>query len=493
MVAEMWLLGDVSAADGAVLVTRSMDSGKAPVDAGVEPWGRRLWRFRRLELGLSQARFAELLQAKGSEWRLNIGCDQRHVARWESGAVKPGTEYVEILNAVGAPVPDSFSFASPQGLRECLGSPPNTPSGQHGLSAPFTTVEFARGDGFLEAIASATVGSPDSLAPWLPAMAAGPSVASAVTTADVDSLRGITANLRQVDQRHGGLMVVDSAAAHLRSSVGLIAGCTDVATIGSLKMHLADLARLVGWSSHDVGDQSHARRYLALALLFAREARADSLVASCLYVLGRISLLERDPEVALRMFQLGQIPAQDASNGGESARLYMQEAWAHAMMGHERHMKDSLARAEQGIGCVVDAVDPWTQVFFTAGEFEGNTAVILNEFALATSDSAVADRYTVAAVEHARASLASSTPDRPLRSLLFDHTTVASCCFRLRELDSALASATEALALTEAVQSARTVDRLHAMVRAAAPSLRKSGVKEICRQVRQLALPCRAE
>ncbi|MFX0581039.1 helix-turn-helix domain-containing protein [Nocardia nepalensis] len=455
------------------------------------PWGARLRAFRKDQLGLSQDKFAIKLREAGAEWGLNIGCDQRLVARWENGDVKmPSQDYVELLVSLGAPVPAAALDMSEASALVGVGS--NALLKPPAASGSFAAVEDVRGASFLEAVASATVGSPDSLAPWLPPFAKGAPIPTKVGIVDVRSLHDITTGLRGLDQRHGGFAVADTAVALLKSNTGLLTGCRNETTAAKVKVALADLARLAGWSIHDVGDQDRARRYLALALVLAREARShsgDSLAASTLYVLGRISLFEREPQVALRMFQLGQIPAQDASNSGESARLYMQEAWAHAMMGRERQMKDALARAEQGIRTVGDTVDPWTQVFFTAGEFDGNTSVIYNEFALATDDTILAERYTIAAVDRASASLESSSPDRSPRSLLFDHTTEATGRFRLRDTDSAVQSATAALSMTGEVQSARVVDRLHSMTTAAAPSLQRSGVRDVCRQVRQLALP----
>ncbi|MFD4351657.1 hypothetical protein ACFWPX_03830 [Nocardia sp. NPDC058518] len=302
---------------------------------------------------------------------------------------------------------------------------------------------------------------------------------------DLDTVRSATTGLRELDQRHGGGSVACTAVDLLKSTTALLAqyrGHTALAH--SLLVATADLARLIGWAYHDIGDQHRARQYATMALVSARRAGADSLVASTLYVLGRISLTERDPRVALRMFQLGQLPAQDATGGGESARLYANEAWAHAMMGDVGRMRTALSRAEEEMAMVADPVDPWTRVFFTPGEFTGMQSVIYNEYAL-TARGQTAEHYTSEAVDAARASLAASTPRRPARSILFDNITIATGTFRLGQIDDAVSFATASLEMTGQVDSRRVGDRLGQLVHAATLASSRSDVREVCHASRR--------
>ncbi|WP_216895650.1 hypothetical protein [Nocardia alni] len=439
-------------------------------------WGNQLQHFREDVLQLSRAEFAELLNRKGGEMKVNVSCGERLVTRWEQGDVKtPTAVYKRLFRAIGAPE-----------AGDCRASVVQV------QTAVTVDVETPANDqDFLGAIAAAAVGSPADLTPWLPEpMLAARPTPEDVGPPDVEHVRLVTASLRSVDQRHGGLAVVDAAEGLLRSTEHLLHGCQDDATATAMSMALASLARLTGWAYHDAGEQHRARCYLALAFLYAQQAGADSLAASIFYVLGRISLFERQPKSALRLFQLGQISAQDAANRAESARLYSNSAWAHAMMGNERQMRDSLARAEHEMSLVDEQdIDPWTQVFFTSGEYTGLTAVIYNEFAAATDSVALADRYAIIAVDTARASLRASQPDRPRRSLLFDLTTIATGCFRLRDRENAIDSGATALGMTGAVLSARALDRLRSMATAATGLRDYSDVRDVCHQVGQLALP----
>ncbi|MEU8895701.1 hypothetical protein [Nocardia sp. NPDC048505] len=454
-------------------VTEPARSG--PDAATSDSWGQRLRLFRRSHLGLSRGDFAELINDRARRDALNVACSERHVARWELGEVrKPSKIYRTLLTGLGAPVPETGALL-----------PPATGRGRE-ASRPPETRTLRGGSGadpsLLEALASAVVGSPDILTPWLPALEE-PRIGCGTADLDLAAVRDATAGLRELDQRHGGGAVARPALELLRSARVLLARQRGHKLAHPLLVAAADVARLLGWVYHDIGDQHRARRFAVLALDSARRAGADSLVASTLYVLGRISLLERNPRVALRVFQLGQLPAQDAADGGESARLYANEAWAHAMMGDHARMRTALARAEAGIAEAGEGVDPWARVFVSPGEFAGMRSVIFNEYALTTRGPA-ADHYTAAAVDSARDSLRAAAPGRPARSILFDNITIATGMFRLGEIEDALPYARTALELTAQVDSGRVGERLRTMAHAAAPASGRSDVRDMRRQVR---------
>ncbi|KZM70459.1 hypothetical protein [Nocardia terpenica] len=437
-------------------------------------------------LRLKQEEFAAALVQAAAQRGLSLACSQGHVSRWERGIVKhPWPTYVDVLRDLGAPVPDAVVDAE-----DAVSDAEIAP---YALPPVAVTVEDVERRTFLAAIAAAaTVGSTADLRPWFPEFvsAGRMPIPGNVGMADVEFVQRVTASLRGLDQRHGGFAVVDSASGLLSWSRGLLHKCEDDSIATEMATALADLARLTGWAYYDVGQHSRARSYLTLGLSYARGASADSLAASILYVLGRVSLVERQPREALRIFQLGQISAQDASNAAESARLYSNEAWAHAMMGNQQQMNDALARAEHEIARADRAkADPWNAFFFTAGEHAGLTSAIFNELAVASDDASTVERYTLRALEQIRDSLVSAGPDRPARSVLFDHTLAASCQFRLGDVASGVVSAATALAMTSEVLSARVVGRLQTMSSAAEPFRRHADVQEVRYQVGQLALP----
>lgn len=445
-------------------------------------------------MGITRTALAALLNQRGAQSGVNVACDERLVARWERGEVRrPSAAYRKLLASIGAPTPNLAANADPHPWPHADGSSSNSREAAEGPKPGAYRAGRTDDEGelrFLGAVAAASVGSLDALVPWLPDVAESSHVPSRVGMADVQAVRTMTGGLRAFDQRHGGYAVLDPAIGLLRWGSGFLAKCCDRASSAAMATALADLSRLIGWACYDVGQLARARRYSALALSYARSADADSLVASILYVLGRVSLFERRPREALRMFQLGQISAQDAANRGESARLYANEAWAQAMSGNSQLMHDALARADHEIDSIDRGrLDPWTTVFFSAGELPGIRAVIFNEYARSTDNGKDRDRYSCASVEEARLSLSVAEHDRPLRSVLFDRTTLATGLFWLNEPSPAVDSAATALQLAGVVGSARVRSRLVSMAEEAEPCARDSAVQEIRHQVSQLALP----
>src|SRR5262249_49093637 len=98
-----------------------------------------------------------------------------------------------------------------------------------------------------------------------------------------------------------------------------------------------------------------ARYNFLRALELAKNAENSSLLANVLYRMGRIYLEKDAPDDALKLFQLGQIAAQDSGSEIAVAILCANEAWAYAKMGsieqtHKmiRRAQDEFVRADQG-------------------------------------------------------------------------------------------------------------------------------------------------
>ena len=183
---------------------------------------------------------------------------------------------------------------------------------------------------FAGAVASVAFGSVnDQAQKWLPEFANGiAAVPPVITESDVEQVVSLTAELRKLDQRYGGGAAVDAARGFYGYARRMIHSAADHRTHRDLKVSLADFSSMLGWSFHDIGDQSSARRFLMNALVLAKDADEPSLASSILYRLGRVSMQEAQPVEALKMLQLGQLAAQDAGDSAEVARLHANEALA---------------------------------------------------------------------------------------------------------------------------------------------------------------------
>ncbi|MFD6464084.1 hypothetical protein, partial [Streptomyces roseolus] len=118
----------------------------------------------------------------------------------------------------------------------------------------------------------------------------------------------------------------------------------------------------------------------------------------------------------------------------------------------------------------------------------GMRSVIYHEYAR-TTRGRIAEHYTCAAIDAARASLTASAPGRPDRSVLFDNITIATGSFRLGQIDDALSHATTSLKLTSRVDSRRAGDRLRHMAHSATLLSARSDVRDMCHEVEQATRP----
>lgn len=344
---------------------------------------------------------------------------------------------------------------------------------------------------FLGAVASVSVGAvTEAVREWLPSPVLGVApVPDCVGPADVEQIRSTTAELRRLDQRYGGGAAVDAARGFYGWARGMLHSTADALTHRELKVALADFSSLVAWAFHDVGQQTAARRYLMNALVLARDADETALMASILYRLGRISMHQGQPVDALRMLQLGQIAAQDAGDPAEIARLHANEALAYAMLGKEIHIKDSLARAEFEMGRADPAdVSPWTTLYFTPGDYTGHQALVYNALAANTQERTQMARFAAKAAELADDAIASSGPDRPVRSLTFDRIILATNQLRTGEFENGLAAARRAISESERLKSVRATERLAEIASAASMNTRRnSDTRELCQSIESVS------
>ncbi|GAA3431701.1 hypothetical protein [Kutzneria kofuensis] len=84
---------------------------------------------------------------------------------------------------------------------------------------------------------------------------------------------------------------------------------------------------LAGWTSFDTGCWTRPAHHFAKALELAKMGGDNGLVANILYRMGRVYLHNDAAGEALKMFQLGQIAAQESGSALTVAVLCANEAW----------------------------------------------------------------------------------------------------------------------------------------------------------------------
>jgi len=208
---------------------------------------------------------------------------------------------------------------------------------------------------FLAHAAAVTMGaatmSKDS-ASWVahPAQAPAP---GRIGITDVRQVEAATRALRALDYQYGGGFCRDAVVAQLSWGQQLLDANATEQVRDRLFVALADLHNLAGWTSFDSGLIDASRNHFAHALELARAGKNDPLVANILYRMGRVYLHQDAPNDALKLFQLGQIAAQESGSELAVAVLCANEAWAYAALKNERQAmklinrtKDEFARAD---------------------------------------------------------------------------------------------------------------------------------------------------
>jgi len=373
------------------------------------------------------------------------------------------------------------AFEIPRGL---MGLAYSATSGPEGLQARELTTEDRRN--FAGAVASVAFGSVnDEARKWLPEFPNSVAVVPPVITeSDVEQVVSLTAELRKLDQRYGGGAAVDAARGFYGYARRMTHSAADRRTHRDLKVSLADFSSMLGWSFHDIGDQSSARRFLMNALVLAKDADEPSLASSILYRLGRVSMQETQPVEALKMLQLGQLAAQDSGDPAEVARLHANEALAYAMLGKLDHVRDALARAEHEMGRADKSqVSPWTTLYFTPGDYTGHQALVYNSLAGYTKDAAQSREYAARAVAFAHQAITESGPDRSRRSQTFDRIILSTNLIRTNELELGVDVARDVIKEAQHLRSGRGVSRLGEIAAAASQHAHSSDAVDLVHQL----------
>lgn len=432
-------------------------------------WAQELvaWRVRR---DMSQPQLAKALVDAGIAEGVGVYADDRLIRRWETGERTPSRTYRALLTILGAPQAPSRPR---QGTRS-------------------KEVDPMRRRTFLAAVASAVVGAPDELHAWYPPIVGSDPRTGRVGAGDVRRIQAMTAHFRGMAGEFGGASVVDPATAALDSAAGLVGRCDDDSVRTDLHIALGDLANVVGWAHHDSGGQDQALAYLTRGLHWALASGARegfSLASNLLFGMARVSLQQTDPESALKLAQLGHVPAAEAGDTGSTAKLHSTAAWAYAMMGRGREMTDSLRRAEDDMHTAGGdrMPQPWMQVFFSPGDFAGHQALVYSSLAAHTTDRVLAETSAAKAVALTDVSLAESCGDRPPRSMLFDQIVAAQSRFRVGDVEAGLESAHRVVSGVADIASRRAVERLPEIMVAAARFAHTSTVSDVMRELGQAA------
>lgn len=309
---------------------------------------------------------------------------------------------------------------------------------------------------------------------------------------DVAQLVDMTAAMRRLDYQFGGGAYRDAVAAQAQWAEQLVHSQCDDSTERALLTAVADLHNLAGWVSFDVGMHRAARSHFRRALAVAHGADDPTLSANILYRAGRLHLhrgtqrVDRGPtertgpdyfRVALRLFQLGQVQAQDAGCALTSAVLCANAGWAYALLGERQPMLRALGRAEDEFARADrDRAPGWVR-FFGEADLSASQGVALT----AQPTPTPADLRT--GITRLGEAIGRRGTDSQ-RSRCFELTTLAVAHLRDGPTEIAIHTARSAVETAQMVRSSRVIDRLTPILRYAHKHPTNSDLQQVANDIR---------
>ncbi|MEV8038454.1 regulator [Streptomyces sp. NPDC086182] len=269
-----------------------------------------------------------------------------------------------------------------------------------------------------------------------------------VSGGDIAALRSVGELFRALDHAYGGGHARQALVRYLEHEAEpMLRGTYGEQTGRHLFAAAADLTRLAGWTSYDIGAHGLAQRYFVQALRLA-QAAGDRVYGS--YVLITMSRQAVYLGHGREAVQLARVAQQGLGSGGPhvvQALLHAVEARGHGVLGEVRACTASLVRAERALETsrTGDEVPHWARYF--------DEAQLADEFGHCHRDL----QQFRAAAQHAERSLQLRAPGYA-RSRLFCRVVLASARLGLGELDQACLLGAEAAGQAAEMRSARAVE-----------------------------------
>jgi hypothetical protein len=265
---------------------------------------------------------------------------------------------------------------------------------------------------------------------------------------DIAALRAVGDLFRGLDHAYGGGHARQALVRYLEHEAEpMLRGSYGEALGRRLFASVADLTRLAGWTSYDIGAHGLAQRYFVQALRLA-QAAGDRVYGG--YVLVTMSRQAVYLGHGREAVQLARVAQQGVGSGAPAvvqALLHSAEARGHGLLGEIRACSAALARAERSLGAARsgDEVPSWARFF--------DEAQLADEFGHCHRDL---QQYRAAA-QHAERSLQLRAAGYA-RSRLFCRTVLASARLGLGEVDVACALGIEVMQQAAEMRSARAVE-----------------------------------
>ncbi len=280
-----------------------------------------------------------------------------------------------------------------------------------------------------------------------------------VSHGDVQALCSVGELFRSLDHAYGGGHARQALVRYLEHEAEpMLRGHYGEALGRRLFAAVADLTRLAGWTSYDIGAHGLAQRYFVQSLRLAQAAGDRVYGGYVLSTMSRQAVYLGHGREAVQLARVAQQGVGPAAPAAVQALLHAAEARGHGVLGEARQCVAALVRSERALEAVRpgDETPGWARFF--------DQAQLADEFAHCHRDL---QQYRAAA-QHAERSLELRDPAYA-RSRLFCRVVLATARLGLGELDEACALGTEALRQTADMRSLRAVEYVRDFARRLEP------------------------
>lgn len=276
---------------------------------------------------------------------------------------------------------------------------------------------------------------------------------------DVAAVRAVGDLFRALDDAYGGGHARQALIRYLESEAEPMLRGRYGETIGrALFGSCADLTRLAGWTSFDIGAHGLAQRYFVQALRLSQAAGDRLLGGFVLVTMSRQAVHLGHGREAVQLARVAQQGVGASAPPAFQALLHAAEARGHAIMADARACTAALVRAERALQAArpADELPSWARFF--------DEAQLSDEFAHCYRDL----QQWRNAAQHAERSLRLRAPGYA-RARVFTRTVLAAARLGTGEVEEACAAASEALRQAGEMRSTLAVEALRDFARRLAP------------------------